>query len=259
MESLSLWHAAVLGIVEGVSEFLPISSTGHLILTSRLLGIVQSDFMKMFEIVIQLGAIASVVVLYRERLFTSRASFARIALAFLPTAVVGFALYAFIKRFLLGEERIVLFFLFFVGLLLIFFELFHKEKEDAVREIESISYKDAFRIGLFQSLAVVPGVSRSGATILGGMLLGISRKTIVEFSFLLAVPTMCAAAGLDMLKNYEVLSSANIPFLAVGFFVSFAVALLSIRFLLKFIEKHTFVLFGVYRMALAVLFWLFVL
>jgi len=259
MESLSLWHAAVLGVVEGISEFLPISSTGHLILSSRLLGIVQSDFMKMFEIVIQLGAIASVVVLYRKRLFTSRASIARVALAFLPTAVVGFALYAFIKRFLLGEERIVLFSLFFVGLLLVLFEFFHKEKEDAVSDIESISYKDAFRIGLFQSLAVVPGVSRSGATILGGMLLGISRRTIVEFSFLLAVPTMCAAAGFDILKNYEVLSSANLPFLAVGFIVSFVVALLSIRLLLSFIEKHTFVPFGIYRMALAVLFWLFVL
>jgi undecaprenyl-diphosphatase len=181
-------HAIILGLVEGITEFLPISSTGHLILTSQVLGIANSDFLKSFEIVIQMGAIGAVVALYFKKFF-SIPIIIRLICGFIPTAIIGFTLYPFVKGYLLGNTTIVVLALALGGLFLILFETFHHEADNVEQAITDITYKQAFLIGLFQSIALIPGVSRSAATIVGGLSLGLKRVTVVEFSFLLAVPT----------------------------------------------------------------------
>ena len=248
--------AIILAVLEGFSEFLPISSTGHLILASRLLELSQTGFVKSFEIFIQLGAIAAVAVLYWRR-FLHKEFIAKVLVAFLPTGVIGFFLYPIVKGYFLGNQTIVLWALFLGGVLLIFFELFFAKKMEVSPSL-SISYRNAFLIGVCQSLAIVPGVSRSAATIVGGLFLGLERKTIVEFSFLLAVPTILAASGFDLIKTAGSFHSDEFLVLLCGFAVSFFVALLAMRFLLAFIRRHTFIPFGVYRIALAVLFWWFI-
>lgn len=252
-------QALVLSIVEGVSEFLPISSTGHLILTSRLLQIPHTEFVKSFEIFIQLGAILAVVVLYWKTFFTNITGWKKVIAAFIPTAIIGFILYKIIKQFLLGNEYITVLALFAGGILLITLELLYKEKEHHVDKIEKISYKNAFIIGVCQALAVIPGVSRSAATIIGALFLGTKRKAAVEFSFLLAVPTMLAATGLDMISSSFAFSSYEWSLLALGFAGAFITAILAIKFLLRFIEHHTFIPFGMYRIVLAILFWIFII
>ncbi len=252
---MNLLHALIFGIVEGITEFLPISSTGHLILTAQLLSLKQSEFIKSFEITIQLGAILAVVLLYWRSLLMNFEALKRVITAFLPTAVIGFALYKVIKKFLLAGDTFVLWSLFLGGIFLIIFEWRHKEKTDAIEDIAKIPYGKAALIGIFQSLAVVPGVSRSAATIVGGLILNIKRRTIVEFSFLLAVPTMLAATALDLLKSADTFDQSQFLFLTVGFVVSFIVAVLSIKFFLHFIKKHSLLLFGVYRVLISLLFW----
>jgi len=253
---MNLLTAVIFGIVEGITEFLPISSTGHLILTAHILGISQTDFLKTFEIAIQLGAILSVVVLYWRSLIIDFKISKRILVAFIPTALIGLTFYKIIKRYLLGSDQIVLWSLFLGGIILIIFELMHGEKKYATEEISSISYKQSFLIGIFQSIAMVPGVSRSAATIIGGLVLGLKRKTIVEFSFLLAVPTMLAATFLDLLKSAHAFTHEQFVFLFIGFLISFIVALLSIKLLLMLIKKHSFIAFGIYRIVIALLFWI---
>ncbi|PJA47619.1 MAG: undecaprenyl-diphosphatase, partial [Syntrophobacterales bacterium CG_4_9_14_3_um_filter_49_8] len=185
--------AVILGIVEGISEFLPISSTGHLILTSHLLGLTPTEFLKSFEIAIQGGAILSVVVLYWGKLLVNFEVIKRIVAAFIPTGVLGFALYKIIKGYLLGSNCVVLWSMLLGGIFIVAFELWYRGKGGSASELTDISYKQSFLIGLFQAIAVIPGVSRAGATIIGGLILGLRREVIVEFSFLLAVPTMLAA------------------------------------------------------------------
>jgi len=252
-------RAIIFGVVQGISEFLPISSTGHLILTGQFLGLGQTEFLKSFEIAIQLGSILSVIILYWRQLFTDWETIKRITIAFIPTGILGLIFYKIIKQFLLSSNTVVLWSLFLGGVLLIIFELWHKEKENISEGVAKISYKQSFLIGVAQSIAMIPGVSRSAATILGGLALGIKRKTIVEFSFLLAVPTMMAATSFDLYKNWQQFSLDQFQFLTVGFIVSFIVALASIKFLLNFIKKHTFIFFGVYRIIVALVFWLSVL
>jgi undecaprenyl-diphosphatase len=250
---MTLLQSIILGIVEGITEFLPISSTGHLILASRLLGLSQTDFQKSFEIAIQLGAIGSVIMLY-WRQFLEPAVLGRLIAAFIPTGLIGFALYHVVKTYLFGSDTVVLWALGLGGVALIVFELLHKESDDAVADVTSIPYSKAVLIGLFQSLSIVPGVSRAGATIVGGLILGLSRTTIVEFSFLLAVPTMLAATAYDLLKNASSFEAQQLGVLAAGFIASFFVALLSIKFLLAFVRTHTFIPFGIYRIAVALAF-----
>ncbi len=244
--------AILLGIIEGITEFLPISSTGHLILASTLLKLEDTEFLKTFEIAIQLGAILSVVVLYARRLLNDRVLIQKTIAAFLPTCIIGLVAYKFVKQYLLGNELVVVAALLIGGVILIVFELLHHEKEGRVTEI---SYSQAILIGLFQCISMIPGVSRSAATIIGGMFLGIERRAIVEFSFLLAIPTMAAATALDIYKSGSAFSMAEIQILLVGFVVSFIVALLSIKFLLRYIQNHTFIAFGIYRILVAMLFW----
>ncbi len=164
-------------------------------------------------------------------------------------------MYKIVKTYLLGNETVVLWALLLGGIALIVFEYFHQEKTDATQSIAEMSYAQAALIGLSQSIAIIPGVSRSAASIVGGLLVGLRRTTIVQFSFLLAVPTMLAASGLDIIKSPSLISGGNIFTLFIGFFVAFGVAFLSIRFLLTYVRSHNFVPFGIYRIVAAVLFW----
>jgi len=228
-------------------------------LTSYLLHLKQTDFQKSFEIAIQLGAILSVVVLYWRALLVNFEILKRVITAFIPTAILGFIFYKIIKRVLLGSNTVVLSSLLIGGIFLVFFELWHREKESASEELSTISYSKSLIIGLCQSVAMIPGVSRSAATIIGGLILGIKRKTIVEFSFFLSVPTMAAATGFDLIKSGGHFSLEEFNLLLMGFISSFIIALLSIKWLIRFIKNHTFISFGIYRILISLLFWFVIL
>lgn len=251
-------QALILSIVEGVSEFLPISSTGHLILASDLLKISQSEFVKSFEIIIQLGAILAVVVLYWKKITTNFKLWPKLLVAFIPTGIIGLTLYKIIKGFLLGNTLITVAALFLGGVLLIILEKIYREKEHHLSSVDQISNKQAFLIGICQSISIIPGVSRSGATIIGGMFLGLKRTTAVEFSFLLAIPTMIAATGLDLVKTHFSFSSNEYMMLGIGLLGSFITALLAVKFLLKFVQNNTFIPFGIYRIIISILFFLLI-
>ncbi|MDD6055360.1 MAG: undecaprenyl-diphosphate phosphatase [Helicobacteraceae bacterium] len=245
-------YAIILGIVEGLTEFLPISSTGHLILTSELLGIPQDDFHKTFEVVIQLGSILAVLFVFREKLFNSFNLWVKLAIGFLPAGILGFLFYSHIKA--LFAPITVAIMLIIGGIVFIVLEIFYKEKEHHIKNVESLSYKQVLAVGFFQALAMIPGTSRSGATIVGGLLLGCTRKTATEFSFLLALPTMILASLYSLYKNYEVLNADNLLILSVGFIVAFLSALCAIKLFLSFISRFNFIPFGIYRIILGVVF-----
>jgi undecaprenyl-diphosphatase len=253
---MTILQTIILGIVEGVTEFLPISSTGHLLLTSKLLGISDTNFTKSFEIVIQFGAILAVVVLYGKRIWSHKDIWKKVLVAFLPTAVIGFLLYKILKNYLLSSPLLVIWTLLLGGVLLIVFELWHKKR--SISQVDAISYQQSLWVGLAQSLAIIPGVSRSGATIVAGLIMGISRQAIVEFSFLLAIPTMAAATGYDLLKSAGGFSGSDFWILALGFVVSFVAALASIRWFINYVKNHSFIWFGVYRIFIALLFYLLI-
>jgi undecaprenyl-diphosphatase len=218
--------ALILGIVEGLTEFLPISSTAHLMLTRRVLGIEPTDpFVKSFLVAIQPGAILAVVVLYGRTLLVNRHVLLRVAVAFVPTAVLGFVVYRQVKGFL-EDDALALWGLGLGGLVLILFERWHREDPDASSDPAVISYRTCVLIGCFQALAFVPGVSRAAATILGGLVLGLRRKAAVEFSFLLAVPTMAAATAYDLYKSAGDFSLEQGGLLLTGFLSSFGALLL---------------------------------
>ena len=250
---MDITHAIILAVIEGITEYLPISSTGHMIAASHLMGMPQTEFLKTFEIAIQLGAIAAVAGLYWRVFLLDWEINARVACAFVPTAIVGFLLYAMIKKFLLGNYLVVVWALFAGGVVLILFERFYRFKGEPVKRLQDISCVQALWIGLCQSLAVIPGVSRSAATIVGGLAAGVERSVIVEFSFLLAVPTMLAATVLDLLKTEAVLDAQEWGILAVGFSVAFMVAWFAVKFFLQYVRKHDLVAFGVYRIVAAIL------
>ena len=258
---MNTFYAALFGLVEGLTEFLPVSSTAHLMLTTdilrRALGADPSKNHETFEIVIQLGAILAVVVLYWRALFVEWRVTLRVAIAFFPTGLLGWLLHDVIKNDLLKSTPVALWSLALGGLFIIVFEWLHRDKPDDAATLSKISYGQAFIIGVCQALAMIPGVSRSAATVLGGLAVGVRRRTSVEFSFLLAVPTMVAASGYTMYKQYKEgggLSPDEGQFLAVGFITSFIVAIVAIRFLLGFVKTHTFLPFGVYRILLVLAF-----
>jgi undecaprenyl-diphosphatase len=231
---MDITQAVALGIVEGLTEFLPISSTGHLILTSHLLGLPDTDFLKSFEVVIQLGAILAVVTLYWRKLLWDWHIMQRIVVALLPAIGVGYLFYATIRS-LLASPLTVVIALAVGGLGLILFEAYRREPVRPLL-VDELSYRQAFFVGLTQACSVVPGVSRAGATIVGGLLVGLSRPAAVEFSFLLGVPTMVAATTLDILKHAATLSLLDIQSIVIGFVTSFLVALLAIKFLLRYVR-----------------------
>ncbi len=252
---MNVFDALILGIIEGLTEFLPVSSTGHMILTSQILGIAEDSFTKSFEIIIQLGAILAVVLLYRDLIFKDMKLMSKVITSFVPTAVIGLALYSFVKNYLLGNVLIVISSLFFGGIIIILFERKYR-KIEMVQDttVEQITYKQAIAIGLFQAIAIIPGISRSAATIIGGEIVGLSRKNIVEFSFLLAVPVMLSATLLDLYKHHDIFSGENWQLLGIGFIIAFIVAIIAIKSFLAYVQKHSFTAFGIYRMILALIF-----
>lgn len=249
---MTIIEAGILGVVEGLSEFLPISSTGHLILASAMMKLTQTEAHKVFEVTIQSGAMLAVVVLYRKQLASRTDLLKKLCFAFLPTGALGFLLYKLVKSFF--QPSLVSYMLIVGGIAFILIEWFIKDRPVTVTSIYDISYGQAFTIGLVQSLSMVPGVSRSGATIMGGLMLGISRKEAAEFSFLLALPTMLIATAYDIYKNHSAFVFGDWQNILVGFIVSFIFALIAIKALLKFITSHTFIPFGIYRIAVGVLF-----
>jgi undecaprenyl-diphosphatase len=248
---MTIFHAILLGIVEGITEFLPISSTGHLVLVSHLLSLPQTEFLKSFEIIIQLGAVFAIGTLYFRTILSKPQLLVPLLLSFVPSAVVGFLLYSFIKGTLFDSPFIIVLMLFLGGLFLLFFERFLSTPSITFK---TLTWKQTLIIGLAQSLSVVPGVSRAASTIVGGMFAGLSRSDATEFSFLLAVPTIMAASVLDVIKTPFVFTSESLVLLLVGFIVSFLCALITVRLFLSFIQKRDFKFFGVYRVGVALAF-----
>ncbi|MCB1660300.1 MAG: undecaprenyl-diphosphate phosphatase [Pseudomonadales bacterium] len=263
---MDLWlliQAFIMGLVEGITEFLPISSTGHLIITAALLDFWTKEKRDVFEVAIQLGAILSVCYEYRERLFKVITGLLQnkpeawrfsinVAVAFLPAAILGFLTIHAIKEHLFNAVTVAI--ALIVGGVII---LWAEKREHTIRihEVDDMTASDAFKVGLAQCAALIPGTSRSGATIIGGLLFGLSRKVAAEFSFFLAIPTMFAATFYDVYKNRDVFEMADMPVFAVGFVVSFVSALLVIRALMRYISKHDFTIFAYYR----IVFGLFIL
>ena len=239
---MSWIEAVIIAIVEGITEFLPISSTGHMIITQHVLGIQSSEFMKLFIVNIQFGAILAVVALYWKKFFKSIKFYTILFVAFIPAAIIGFLLGDYIDL-LLENIQVVACSLILGGIVLLFVDNWFKKPSDE----EEPSYFKAFIIGCFQVIAMIPGVSRSASTIIGGMTQKLTRKNAAEFSFFLAVPTMFAASAYEMLKMYNIIKPADIGILALGNVVAFIVAILAIKFFINFLVKHGFKLFGYYR------------
>jgi len=244
---MTLLDSVILGIIEGFTEFLPISSTGHLIVASQFLGIDQTSVTKAYEVIIQFAAILAVVLNYKEKFTLKHINlWTKVFLAFLPIGAVGFLFSHQIKE--LFSITIVAIMFIIGGIIFLLVEKFYIPKEkELIQDVEDVTLKQSLWIGVAQIFALIPGTSRAGATIIGALLVGLDRKASAEFSFLLAFPVMSAVSGYDLLKHYHEFSSASIEALAVGFIVAFIVAYLTIKLFLKFLEKFTFVAFGIYR------------
>ena len=259
MDPIILLKALILGIVEGLTEFLPISSTGHLILAGDLLDF-NDDRGKLFEIVIQSGAILAVVWEYRERLLkvargatsdpAAQKFILNLFIAFLPLAILGLAFGKAIKANLFNPIAVAT--TFIIGALVILWAE-RREHKIRVQTVEEMSIADAFKLGIAQAFALIPGTSRSGATIIGGLLFGLSRKAATEFSFFLAMPTMVGAAVYSGYKYRELFQPGDLPVFAIGFVTSFIFAMIAVRALLKFIANHSYVTFAWYRILFGLL------
>jgi undecaprenyl-diphosphatase len=249
---MSILHAIIIAIVEGITEFLPVSSTGHMIIAQKLLAIESTEFVKAFTVNIQFGAILSVVVLYWKRFFQTWDFYWKLLIAFLPAAVIGFLASDYIDS-MLESVLVVAIMLVLGGVLMLFVDKwFNKPDED-----QTMDWKRSLKIGFFQCIAMIPGVSRSMATIVGGMTTKLSRKNAAEFSFFLAVPTMAAASGYKLLKLIMDPASAtmlsdNLMILLIGNVVAFLVAMAAIKFFIGFITKYGFKAFGYYRIIVGV-------
>ena len=243
-------EALILAIVEGLTEFLPVSSTGHMIITQGIMGMESTEFSKIFLIAIQFGTILSVVVLYWKRFFQSMSFYYKLFVAFLPAAFFGLLLNDYIDA-LLESVYVVAVMLILGGIVLVFIDRWFKDTQDA--EEKEMGYIDALKIGMFQVIAMIPGVSRSAATIIGGMSQKYSKKQAAEFSFFLAVPTMFAATAYKMLKGYEAINSDNIGILIFGNIIGFLVAIVAIKSFISLLTKHGFAIFGYYRIVVGLL------
>lgn len=250
---MTIFEAIIVAIVEGITEFLPVSSTGHMILTSASLGIENDEFLKSFEISIQLGAILAIALMYIQRFFKGIDIYIKLIIAFLPTAIIGFLCYGFIKQYLFSP-LVVSISLIIGGVILIFVDKKVKHNKSIYTDLEGISYKHSFFIGLVQCISMIPGVSRAGATIVGGVFNGLNRKQATEFSFLLAVPTMFAATAYDMMKTPLAFNTTQIYLLLVGMFVAFVSAWITVKLFLIAVQKYGFESFGWYRIAVGLVF-----
>lgn len=254
----------IMGLVEGLTEFIPVSSTGHLVLTGHLLGF-EGDVAKTFEVVIQLGSILAVVVFFWKRLWSlvgvgkkkegPSLNLLHIIIAGIPAGLAGVLFHSFIKEHFFSVQTVI-FSLIAGGVLMIIAE--KVPKKYTAHTLDEITYKQSFQIGLWQCLALCPGFSRSGSTISGGILSGVSHKASAEFTFILAVPMMIAASGLDLIKSWDTLSTSHIPLFATGFITAFVVALFAIVFFLKLLEKVKLTPFAIYRFVLAIAVYIFV-
>lgn len=243
----------ILGLIEGATEFVPVSSTGHMILASYLMQMENTPFLKTFEIVIQIGAILAIVALYKDRFLNGFSIYLKLFVAFIPTGVIGLLAYSTIKHYLFSP-LVVAVSLIAGGVVLILLDKKVEGKESTWLDLEDISYKNAFFIGLIQCFSMIPGVSRAAATIIGGAFNGFSKKQAAEFSFLLAVPTMFAASGYDLLKSEMVLSQETILMLLAGMAVAFVTAWVAVKIFLKLLTKFGFKQFGYYRIIIGIIF-----
>lgn len=247
---MSFFHVIILSIVEGITELLPVSSTAHLVLARDLLQIEPTAFVQTFIIAIQVGAIVAIALGYGKQLYINRSMIRKIIYAFIPTALVGIIIYPYLS-WLLGNVYIPIITLGIGGVIMIIFEYYLKKNPHYLQH-DAVSNRQAWIVGCAQTLAFIPGVSRSAATIIGGMALGISRKTIVEFSFVLALPTMIAATGYDLMQSSLSFSGHQWVLLSLGIIISAMVTFGVMKWFVYFIERFTFISFGVYRIALAI-------
>ena len=244
---MDIFSSIILGIIEGFTEFLPISSTGHLIVASHFLGINQTSVTKAYEVIIQFAAILAVIFNYSDKFTLKKIDlWTKVFIAFLPIGIVGFIFSHQIKE--LFSINVVAIMFIIGGIIFLLVEKFFIPNEtELVDDVEKVTMKQSIVIGLAQVFALIPGTSRAGSTIIGALLVGLSRKASAEFSFLLAFPVMSAVTAFDLLKHYKEFSDANLLTLGIGFVVAFVVAYLTIKLFLKFLEKFTFVAFGIYR------------
>jgi len=250
---MNVIHTIIISIIEGLTEFLPISSTAHMDIARVVLSVPSSEFIKSFEIIIQLGAILAVVILYAKKVFSSWLYIRNLIIAFIPTGIIGFILYKLIKSFLLGNIWVEALALLIGGIIIILFENYQSKRDQTQSEkikLEDLTFKQLITLGIAQALAVIPGVSRSGAVIISGRALGLGRELITEFSFLLAVPTMLSATLYEVYKTGFSFSSSEWGTISLGFIISFVVAIFVIKWFLEYIRKHTFKIFGWYRIIL---------
>lgn len=246
---MTMFEALILGFVEGMTEFLPVSSTGHLILASNALGISNDEFLKAFEIVIQTGAILAVIFIYFKELMREKGLIIKLGVAFIPTGVLGLLLHGFVKQYLFTPV-VVCSALFVGGIVLLFLEdLTSKIKE------KDFGYLEYFLLGVFQCLAFIPGVSRSAATILAGRLLGAKREDAVKYSFLLAIPTILSASAYSLIKVKLDFSSAQQMALVIGLGASFVFGFLSVKVFLKWLNHRTFIICGFYRIIISIIYY----
>jgi len=253
---MNIFQAVLLGIVEGLTEFLPISSTFHLIFASKLFGVTQNDFLQLFEVFIQGGAIIAVLFLYGRELLKNRDLMKKIAVSFVPTAVIGLALYKVIKTIFFHSNNLMIGVFVAMGVVFLAMEwLIKRDKLKLDKTVKNLTYTEAFLIGVIQSLAVIPGVSRAGAVMVGFMFMKFRRDEAAKYSFMLAVPTILAASGYDLFKMRSVLSgnANNFVLLAVGTVAAFVSAYFVIRWFIDFLKKRTLTIFAFYRFIIAII------
>ena len=254
---MNIVQTIILSIIEGLTEFLPISSTGHMILASSIMNISEDSFVKTFEISIQIGAILAIVLMYAKRFLKGIAIYLKLGIAFIPTGIIGIFAYHYINTYLFNPI-VVSISLILGGIVLILIDRKVTEQQSKTDVLESISYKNAFFIGLFQSISMIPGVSRAAATIVGGIFNGLDKKQAIEFSFLLAVPTMFVATGYDLYKTPVEFSGNEIFLLGLGLLVAFITAWIAVKVFLRIVQNYGFKYFGYYRIIIGILFLLLV-
>ncbi len=254
---MNIIQTIVLSIIEGITEFLPISSTGHMILASSLMNISEDAFVKTFEISIQIGAIMAIVLMYAKRFLQGITIYIKLAVAFIPTGILGIFAYHYIKAYLFNPI-VVSVSLIAGGIVLILIDKKMVSQQSKTDVLENISYKNAFFIGLFQSVSMIPGVSRAAATIIGGIFNGLDKKQALEFSFLLAVPTMFVATGYDLYKTPVVFTGHEIFLVCLGLVIAFITAWIAVKVFINLVQNYGFKYFGYYRIILGIIFLLFV-
>ena len=249
---MDIFQAIIIGIIEGFTEFLPISSTGHMIVASKFLGVKESAVNDAYMVVIQFSAILAVMLLYRDKINLKEINlWSKIISAFLPLAIVGFLLKDWIESIFSVDVVATMFIV--GGIIFLIVEYFYKDEKATAKNLEEVTWGQSMWIGFGQIFSMIPGTSRAGSTIIAGMLSGVDRKTSTEFSFLLAIPVMMAVSGYDLLKHYHEFVGANLDAFAIGFIVAFVVAYLTIKLLIVFLQRFTFVAFGIYRILFGVL------